>query len=85
VPGQLKANLSGTVAFRVRAALNGRILLDSERAAPFPPQPGCGLWAHDTVEEFQAIDCAMEENRSRLIARWGSRRHSQSMHSRGPS
>jgi len=73
VPGQLKANLSGTVAFRVRAALNSWILLDSERAALLPPHPGRALWSHETVEEFQAIDCSMEESRSRLLARWGSR------------
>ncbi|HUY10021.1 MAG TPA: FtsK/SpoIIIE domain-containing protein [Candidatus Dormibacteraeota bacterium] len=73
VPGQLKANLSGTVAFRVRAALNSWILLDSERAALLPPHPGRGLWSHETVEEFQAIDCSMDESRSRLLARWGSR------------
>jgi S-DNA-T family DNA segregation ATPase FtsK/SpoIIIE len=33
VPGQLKANLDGTVAFRVRAAVNSFILLDSDRAS----------------------------------------------------
>ncbi|MGH7641706.1 MAG: FtsK/SpoIIIE domain-containing protein [Candidatus Dormibacteria bacterium] len=73
IPGQLKANLSGTVAFRVRAAVNSWILLDSERAALLPPHPGRGLWSHETVEEFQAIDCSMEESRSRLLSRWGSR------------
>jgi hypothetical protein len=61
------------VAFRVRAAVNSWILLDSERAALLPPHPGRGLWSHETVEEFQAIDCSMEESRSRLLARWGSR------------
>ena len=33
VPGQLKATLDGTVASRVRDAVNGFILPDSERAA----------------------------------------------------
>jgi hypothetical protein len=36
VPGQLKATLDGTVAFRVRAAVNRFILPYSERAALLP-------------------------------------------------
>ena len=73
VPGQLKANLDGTVAFRVRAAINSFILLDSDRAALLPPHPGRAIWAHETVEEFQAVDCSLEESRELLLERWGSR------------
>ena len=73
VPGQLKANLDGTVAFRVRAAINSFILLDSDRAAWLPPHPGRAVLAHEKVEEFQAVDCSPEESRQLLLARWGSR------------
>ena len=71
VPGQLKATLDGTVAFRVRAAFNSFILLDSDRAALLPPHPGLSLWAKDQLEEFQAIDCALDESRGQPVARWG--------------
>ena len=41
VPGQLEANLAGTVAFRVRAAVNSYIVLDSDReACSRPTQAG---------------------------------------------
>ena len=73
VPGQLKANLDGTFAFRVRAAINSFILLDSDRAAWLPPHPGRAVFAHETVEEFQAVDCSLEKSRDLLLARWGSR------------
>ncbi len=74
VPGQLKANLDGTVAFRVRAAVNSFILLDSDKASLLPPHPGRAIFAHETVEELQAVDCSMEESRELLLARWGSGR-----------
>ena len=70
VPGQLKANLQGTVAFRVRAAVNSYILLDSDRAALLPPHPGRAIWQEETTEEFQAVDCSLEESRQLLLARW---------------
>jgi hypothetical protein len=70
VPGQLKANLDGTVAFRVRAAVNSYILLDSDRAALLPPHPGRAIWAHEGMEEFQAIDLGADESRHLLQARW---------------
>ncbi len=73
VPGQLKANLAGTVAFRVRAAVNSYILLDSDRAAPLPPHPGRAIWQEDSAEEFQAVDCSLEESRDLLLARWSGR------------
>ncbi len=47
IPGQLKANL----AFRVRAAVNSYILLDSDRAALLPPHPGRAIWQEDFTEE----------------------------------
>jgi S-DNA-T family DNA segregation ATPase FtsK/SpoIIIE len=73
VPGQLKANLQGTVAFRVRAAVNSYILLDSDRAAMLPPHPGRAIWQEETMEEFQAVDCSLEESRQLLLARWSGR------------
>ena len=73
VPGQLKANHQGTVAFRVRAAVNSYILLDSDRAAMLPPHPGRAIWQEETMEEFQAVDCSLEESRQLLLARWSGR------------
>ena len=74
VPGQLKANLDGTVAFRVRAALNSLILIDSDRASLLPAHPGRAVFAHEAVEVFQAVDCSVEESRELLLGRWGSGR-----------
>ena len=71
VPGQLKANLAGTVAFRVRAGVNSLILLDTDRAALLPHHPGRGLWAEERIEEFQAVYLSHEESRRLLAERWG--------------
>jgi DNA segregation ATPase FtsK/SpoIIIE-like protein len=67
VPGQLKANLAGTVAFRVRAQVNSLILLENDRAALLPHRPGRAIWAHERLEEFQAIHLADAEA-ERLVA-----------------
>ncbi|MGH7641586.1 MAG: FtsK/SpoIIIE domain-containing protein [Candidatus Dormibacteria bacterium] len=72
VPGQLKANLGGTVAFRVRSELNSWILCESALAARLPPQPGRALCARSELTEFQAVACGREESRARIQARWGS-------------
>jgi len=71
VPGQLKANLAGTVAFRVRAGVNSLILLDTDRAARLPQHPGRGLWAEERVEEFQSVYLSHDESRQLLAERWG--------------
>jgi DNA segregation ATPase FtsK/SpoIIIE, S-DNA-T family len=57
VPGQIKANIPATVAFRVRSAINSRILLGEENvaAASLPPRPGRGIWQFDTEVGFQSI------------------------------
>lgn len=57
VPGQIKANMPATVAFRVRSAVNSRILLgeDNASAAGLPPIPGRGIWQHDRELRFQGI------------------------------
>jgi len=57
VPGQIKANIPATVAFRVRSAINSRILLgeDNTGAASLPPLPGRGIWQFDTDTRFQSI------------------------------
>jgi hypothetical protein len=68
VPGQLKANLAGTVAFRVHAQVNRLILLENDRAALLPHRPGRAIWAHERLEEFQAIHLAAAEA-ERLVAR----------------
>ena len=60
VPGQLKANLDGTVAFRGRAAVNNFILLDSDKASLLPPHGGRAIFAHETLDEFQAVDCSVD-------------------------
>ena len=73
VPGQLKSNLQGTVAFRVRAAVTSYILLDSDKAALLPPDPVRALWQGEIMEEFQAVDCSREESRQLLLARWSGR------------
>jgi len=59
--------------FRVRAAVNSFILLYTDRAATLPPHPDWAIRAHETMEECQAVDCSLEENRQLLLARWGSR------------
>jgi hypothetical protein len=69
VPGQIKANLPATVAFRVRGEVNSRILLGdgSPQAAALPPIPGRGIfqWG-DTQVEFQAPYLGHEEARAAL-------------------
>jgi hypothetical protein len=66
VPGQLKANLPATVAFRVRAAVNSVILLESDRAALLPHVRGRAIWAHERLEEFQAIYLSREDTLAML-------------------
>ncbi|MHB8313822.1 MAG: hypothetical protein ACYDD0_11080, partial [Candidatus Dormibacteria bacterium] len=66
-------NHHGTVAFLVRATVNRFILLDSHRASLVPPYPGRTVLAYETGEEFQAVDCPVDESRELLLARWGSR------------
>lgn len=70
VPGQLKANLGGTVAFRVRSRVNSEILLEDDRAARLPHRPGRALWVHERVEEFQAVHIGRQDARLRLCDRW---------------
>ncbi|HVB53949.1 MAG TPA: hypothetical protein VNF24_07115 [Candidatus Acidoferrales bacterium] len=57
VPGQLKANGTGTLAFRARTAVNSWMLLDGDRAAHLPPHPGRALWVTDTATELQVPAC----------------------------
>jgi FtsK/SpoIIIE family len=70
IPGELKAVCGGTVAFRVRSIANSQILLDCDRAALLPPHPGRAVWAHEGLEEFQAIYLDSEEGFRRLEERW---------------
>jgi hypothetical protein len=56
LPGQIKANIPATVAFKVREPVNSRILLGEENssAATLPPVPGRGIWQWQTETQFQA-------------------------------
>lgn len=72
VPGQLKANLTGTVAFRVRSAVNSLILIDSDRAAQLGRIEGRGLWCCERAEEFQGVYISREESAHLLEQRWGA-------------
>jgi len=72
IPGQIKANLTGTAAFRVRNALNSHILVDSDRAAQLAMIPGRGLWVCERVEEFQAVYITEAESRRLLEEKWGA-------------
>jgi hypothetical protein len=73
VPGALKANLDGKVAFRTANELNSRILLESDRAALLPPDvPGRGIWQVGArAEEFQAPYLSAAESRQLLEQQWG--------------
>jgi len=70
VPGQVKANIPATVAFRVRNATNSRILLGEggESAAALPPWPGRGVWQWDTETQFQAPWLSVKSARRLLEA-----------------
>lgn len=61
VPGQLKANLGATVAFRVRSRVNSQILIEDDRAAHLPRRPGRAIWAHERLEEVQAVQITPDE------------------------
>ena len=74
VPGQLKANLSTTVAFRVRSKLNSRIVLDGDAAAELPPIPGRGVLVHDQAEEFQGPFLSNESASQMLARRWAGKK-----------
>ena len=76
VPGQLKANLAGTVAFRVRNEANSRILLDCDRAALLPCHQGRAIWQDHQMEEFQAIHLTSDECFQRIEERWLREVHS---------
>jgi DNA segregation ATPase FtsK/SpoIIIE-like protein len=68
LPGQIKANIPATVAFKVREALNSRILLGEENAgaASLPPLPGRGIWQWQTQTQFQAPWLARAEAEAML-------------------
>ena len=70
VPGQVKANIPATVAFRVRNATNSRILLGEggESAAALPPWPGRGVWQWDRETQFQAPWLSVKSARRLLEA-----------------
>jgi FtsK/SpoIIIE family len=71
VPGALKANFPGTVAFRVRARVNSEILLDEGGAERLAHHPGRAYWQEDRTEEFQSIYLGHEEAQKLLQEKWG--------------
>ncbi|MDA8393678.1 MAG: FtsK/SpoIIIE domain-containing protein [Candidatus Dormibacteraeota bacterium] len=73
MPGQLRANLQGAVAFRVRAAVNSHNCLDSDRAALLPPHSPRAIWREETLEEFQAVECSLEGSHQLPVARWSGK------------
>ena len=72
LPGQIKANIPATVAFKVREPLNSRILLGEENAsaASLPPVPGRGIWQWQTETQFQAPWLARAEAEELLRRRY---------------
>src|SRR5207244_11963822 len=68
LPGQIKANIPATVAFKVREALNSRILLGEENAgaASLPPLPGRGIWQWQTQTQFESPWLARAEAEAML-------------------
>ncbi|MGH7869389.1 MAG: FtsK/SpoIIIE domain-containing protein, partial [Candidatus Dormibacteraceae bacterium] len=66
VPGQVKAQMPVTVAFRCRGESNSKILLDSTSAAMLPPQPGLGIWQWDREVMFQSPYISKEEAKGLL-------------------
>jgi hypothetical protein len=71
MPGQLKANVPGTVAFRVRARVNSEILLDAGGAERLAHHPGRAFWQEDRTEEFQSIYLGHEDAKRLLQEKWG--------------
>ena len=47
------------------------IRLDCDRTSLLPPHHGRTVFAHETVEDFQAVDCTAEDSRELLLARLG--------------
>jgi len=64
VAGQIKANMPATVAFRVRANVNSKILLGESNyaAAALPPDiRGRAIWQWERETEFQAVCLEKQE------------------------
>ncbi|MGH7883519.1 MAG: hypothetical protein ACREN8_11575, partial [Candidatus Dormibacteraceae bacterium] len=68
VPGQVKAQMPVTVAFRCRGESNSKILLDNASAAVLPPQPGLGIWQWDREVRFQSPYLSKDEAKGLLDA-----------------
>ncbi|MHB1524402.1 MAG: hypothetical protein ACYCYB_10650 [Candidatus Dormibacteria bacterium] len=66
------AHRDGSAAFRVEAAVNSFILVESERVSLRLSQAVEADWAHEIVDEFRAGDCAVEEDQGLLPMIGGS-------------
>ena len=56
LPGQLKANIPATAAFRTRNELNSSILLENNLASKLPPLPGRSIYQFDIDLETQVFN-----------------------------
>lgn len=56
LPGQLKANIPATAAFRTRNELNSSILLENDLASKLPPLPGRSIYQFDIDLETQVFN-----------------------------
>ncbi len=68
LPGQIKANVPATLAFRCRSEVNSRILLgeSNSAAAHLPQLPGRAIWQHDTTEQIQGVYLSLADARAML-------------------
>lgn len=50
LPGQMKANIPATLAFRCRNRVNSQILIDDDSAAYLPKIPGRAVWQYGSTQ-----------------------------------
>jgi S-DNA-T family DNA segregation ATPase FtsK/SpoIIIE len=72
VPGQLKANLPATMAFRVRDAVNSRILLGdgNPQAASLPAIAGRGIWQTGDVQAEVQTPWLDRQEAAAMLEKW---------------
>jgi DNA segregation ATPase FtsK/SpoIIIE-like protein len=72
VPGQLKANLPATMAFRVRDAVNSRILLGdgNPQAASLPAIAGRGIWQTGDVQAEVQTPWLDRQEAAAMLENW---------------
>lgn len=70
---RLKTNLDA-VDFRMTAAADRFIVLDSDRAFVLPSHQCRATWTQETVEDVQAVDCSVEESQGGAACEVGFQR-----------